>query len=215
MGREPICLGADLHPRDTVTAMGLALPPGGRRPCKVCGAYDHDGRRHRSHVADPRDTGTGRPRVLGHGYRAGVREPNSSTNPTPRPRRRCKLCGENGHNRTTCRTVERVKKFRAGVQLFPTQEEIALRPRAVAPGARFIVTDDVREDERPRASWRTDDVWIAVAPTGAAVDGFDEWKLRRETDGKMSTGFPQVTPLFPCADQPRSRSAREENKPAA
>lgn len=83
--------------------------------------------------------------------------------------------------------------------MFPSALEIAMRPRIVVAGDRFIVTDTMTEEERPHVTWTLDDVWIAVAPTGRAVDGFDEWKMRREVGSRaLSTGFPQLSPLMAC-----------------
>lgn len=119
---------------------------------------------------------------------------------------RCSACGEKGHRKNLCPTIERAPAPpRKGAT---PAREIAAGPelggRVVTAGMRFVVAEELREEDPASAGqvthWWADEVWIATKPTGRAVDGYDEWWLAREGDAHPPVrGFPQLHPFFPCA----------------
>jgi len=88
-----------------------SLPPA-RRPCRVCGATDHDGRRHRFDGKRAADFSPKPPTVTQeHREEPEIAEEAPPAVAQPRPSRstgvgrgrgRCRRCGQPGHRVTTC-----------------------------------------------------------------------------------------------------------------
>jgi hypothetical protein len=102
-------------------------------------------------------------------------------------RRRCKACGELGHNRRRCPTLGKTPAA-------PTEVDVLEAPIGVRPGDVFVVVEDFTEEEIGIV-WIAADRWTAIAATGREVEGYAEWRLHN-ADGLSLPGHPQLHPFI-------------------
>jgi hypothetical protein len=154
-------------------------PPKKRKPCAECGEFGHDRRRHR--------VPTGKRPRMGRAQR----NPFDGAEINRSNRFECARCQAPGHSTKTH-------------DEWAAREQVVVGPRTIAKGDRFVVVEDLAEEERPRVRWLTDEIWTAASRAAGEDEGFERWKMRRVPDGKTQIGHPQLTPFFP-ASAPKRR----------